>query len=134
MAESIKTVSMDDAAEKLREKIKLGFAELIPDEQWNEMIKAEFKKFLEPRTVRTQYGPDRIEPSGFSSICQDVLQKIVRERLEAETNTWKSWDATLSATVHEWMEKNGATIAQEFLKNLLSGALQQFANTMQFPR
>ncbi len=77
-----KAITADDAARLLREKIKLAFAEIIPPEQWEELIRAEFQRFTEDREKQNQYGGGAIKiRSGLSEVAGEVIREIACEQI-----------------------------------------------------
>lgn len=81
MADGIQKLNLDDAAAQLREKIKFAFAELIPDEQWEAMIKSEWEAFTKPSSRGHGYSS---EPAGFRKVAESVL----REQVNAAMKSW----------------------------------------------
>jgi hypothetical protein len=84
MTESLsRAISADDAAKILREKVKLSFAEIIPEEQWEQFIKTEFDKFTKPSQERLPYNRGWEEkPSVLSTVMQGVLRELAAEKLK----------------------------------------------------
>ena len=60
--------------DKVRDKIKQSLIDIIPDEQWNAMLKAEITMFFESRNERQSYGPDRKVPSDFHRIATSIIE------------------------------------------------------------
>jgi hypothetical protein len=83
---AIEAFNMDNAAKALRAKLQNAFVELIPEEQWEALLKEEFEKFLKPYTEKSQYGRsyDKEVPSKLSQVCNEILTNMFKERLKHE--------------------------------------------------
>lgn len=93
-------------AEAIRSKIQAEVVGLIPDEQWAQMITAEIKRFVEPRTVN-EYGK--------ITTTESPMQALIRVTLEAKFKDMlaKDLDSILQTT---W--ENGQHQKSELLKKL----------------
>lgn len=117
--------------EKLRDKMKQSMIDLIPEEQWNTMLKAELDSFFSDKTDRNAYSYNTV-PSELKQVIRKILneeiQKKVRDMLhspqwEAE---WKNNEMVAGEKIMALMKEHGASI----LNAWLAGAIQQVVTNM----
>ena len=124
MGDEIQQMDLNDAASKLRDKIKLGFAELIPDEQWEQMIRAEVVKFTEPKPILDYYKKKTGEsPSEFSVICRELLHEHVKEQVRAriQTDDYFPDGKQLWELLQAWLDVNYPKVLQELATGIMGG-------------
>ena len=121
-------------AEAIREKIKGAIIDVIPNEQWDAMILAEMKKFMDERYEGSGYHRHHI-PSGAQEVIQSVLMEDVKSRTKKmlESPEWNSyWDQNTGRIagekITEFMEKNGTVI----LNNWLGSMMQSFIDQLKY--
>lgn len=107
--------------DKVRDKIKQSLIDVIPDEQWNVMLKAEIGSFFENR-VTSNYGQQTQHPSEFRRIVGCVLEEETKKRVrELLTGPeWASyWDGTkmnVGNEIGRIARENGAAILAKWLE------------------
>lgn len=123
--------------DKVRTKIREQFVDLIPDEQWNQMIQGEIKDFMELK--RPDYNQQR-DVSGLRIIVRRMLEEEVKNRVNAilESKEWSSqWAPTppgsanhgsyghhaASEKITTMLKENGAEILNMWLSNAFQGVL-----------
>jgi hypothetical protein len=74
---NIKPFNAEDALKSVRERIKDSFVSLIPDEQWEQMVKKEIDEFFKERQVTSSYTKQK---SDFSSTVNSVLKEKATEK------------------------------------------------------
>lgn len=120
---AIAKLDLSDAAEQLKDKIKFAFAETIPDEQWEAMIQAELKKFIEPKVTYSGYNnrDKRVGPSEFSATAQEVLAEHMNEQLHEriKAGNFLPEGETLQALINTWLDENRAAMLDMFLEGLM---------------
>ncbi len=121
--------------DKVRDKIKQSLVDVIPDEQWNAMLKAEISAFFENRKERTAYGNDvREYPSEFRQIVKTVIEEETKNRVRAmlATPEWTSyWDGNKQQAGEEIARiarENGAAILAKWLE----AAIGQVISSIRF--
>lgn len=80
-----KPFSAEKAVDAIRERIRGALADLIPDEQWDTLIRAEVKDFLEDRTVERNSYRDTYHqtvPAGFKRLVREELTTETKNRLK----------------------------------------------------
>jgi hypothetical protein len=112
--------------DKVRDKIKQSLIDVIPDEQWNAMLKAEISGFFEHRTNRDQWGGTTTTMSEFHRIAKLVLEEETKKRLRDMLNgpDWTSyWDGNKQQAGEEIAKlarDNGAAILAKWLESAIS--------------
>lgn len=121
--------------EKLREKMKAALLDLIPEEQWESMLKAEVDAFFKNKTVQVNtasYYRNEERAGGFRSAVREVLTAETKKRVLAmlETDEWSGhWDGSRQVagkTVAKIVRENAA----EILENMFSMAAQNAVNAL----
>jgi hypothetical protein len=134
-ATDLATVSLDDAAEKLRDQIKSAFAELLTPEQWRALVRKELDRMFEPR-VGWEDGRKVELPSEFASIVRGLFTKEV-ERIaigiiktgdwHPESGSFWAWgqfQGRVSKHVEEWLTENASTLLAVTLHQLMGNTAQ----------
>ena len=132
---STEVTKFDPAAyvDKVRDKIKQSLVDVIPDEQWNTMLKAEISSFFENR-VTSQYGQPTPRPSEFRRIVNSVVEEETKKRIRDMLNSaeWTSyWDGTKQQAGEEIARiarDNGAAILAKWLE----AAIGQVISSIRF--
>lgn len=135
MTDSAVPAKFDNAslADKLRERIRSTLGELISDEQWTAMMRAEVDRFLKPRVEGSGYH-QRTTPSDFQAIAESVIGENVRARMKKhleESPEWQSrWDPkggpeNLPKRLEEMVERNLPVLMRECVGQLFAGLSQK---------
>jgi FKBP-type peptidyl-prolyl cis-trans isomerase (trigger factor) len=77
--QEIKKFDANEALKSVKEKIKDSFVSLIPDEQWNEMVKKEVDSYF--KETKEGYG-ERGYSSSFTKDVHSILSQEVKERVK----------------------------------------------------
>lgn len=131
--------------DKIREKIKSSLVDIIPDAQWDAMLRLEVTRFFENKIDTTPqnsyYGQakPREVPGEFRQVVLAELEKEtvrrVKELLASEE--WRVyWDGTklnVGAKIAELARDNGAAILSKWLEAAIGQVISgiQFARTGQ---
>ncbi len=136
MAETgIETVSIADAATKLRDKIHSAFAELLPPEQWQKLIEVELQKFLKPTKVRDSYSSREVEqPSLLQRMCEEEFKKhikslVVTELMKPEYQA-NAYQGEVSTAIQKWLTDNAQQLIQATVLELAGVSAQSLLNRM----
>lgn len=73
--------------EGVRNRVKATFVSLIPDDQWELMIKKEVDDFFK---TKDQYRSSREYVSDFSHLCQSVLKEYFEEKIREHIKQYES--------------------------------------------
>lgn len=113
-----------DVAKKLRERIQSAFVDLIPQERWDEMLKAEVEKFMADRVEKNTYGHEtKRQPSEFSRLCQSALGELVDA--EVKRRFKEISHEQLVAAVSTWLENNAQAMLMEFVQQMFKSGVQE---------
>lgn len=102
----------------VKDKIKDAFVTLIPDEQWNEMVKKEIDSYFQSK--QEGYG-ERGYSSSFTKDVHAVLQQEVKEKVKQYLNenfnaTWYDNGVPVcNAKVEEMITKNARKILSDMI-------------------
>ena len=92
----------------VRDKIKSSFVDLIPDEQWNQMVQKEIDDFFQPKSTNN-YNEYK---SNFQILIRNVLNEDAKQRLIDILNSpeyQENWN----------YDGNGNKIASHAISNLI---------------
>lgn len=134
---TIEKVTLENAAEQLKTKIRHAFVELLPDEQWKSMVEVELRAFTQPGTSTDQWGHRREPPpSAFSKICNDVFSDYIKEEIKkvlGSPDLQSKWDPNhtqLSVAIKSWLTENSASLIQSTVQALAGQVAQSIVNTI----
>ena len=126
MENEITKFNVEDAIKSIKDKIKDAFVTLIPDEQWNDMVKKEINAyFLE--TDDDYYH--RKKTSSFTADVHKILQEEVNERVKKylSDNFNTVWDnngrPVCDLKVEEFITKNAGKILADMIGAQFQAAL-----------
>lgn len=120
---AIQAFNFADAGQELKKKLRLAFAEMIPDEQWEQLLQAEFTKFTTVTHVKNTYSHGTTEhPSDLSVIAQDVLKEMANEALRQAFET-AGFAVKLEEKLNAHVAEHKEEILQEFVSKLIFGGI-----------
>lgn len=131
----IETISVQDAAAKLRDQIQSAFASLIPAEQWQKLIEAELNKFLSSTRVKDSWGNGyKDQPSLLESICVEEfkkhIQKIIAEELRKPKYNGNAYEGKVGEVINNWLTDHAQELIQATVLELAGVAAQSLVNRM----
>lgn len=121
-------------ADKLRDRMKASMVDIIPDEEWEMLLKTQLKDFFEDKSVVTAFGERKAQPSPFKNAVVQVLEeetkKRIREMLERPewSGYWNGQEAVAGKAIEEMVKEHGADI----LNNWLSSAIQAVVSRIKY--
>jgi hypothetical protein len=127
MENEIKKFDVNEAMKNVKDKIKDAFVTLIPDEQWNEMVKKEIDSYFKQTEARYD---NRQYVSDFTRDVHSVLQQEVKNRVKTYLNdnfnaTWYDNGVPVcNAKVEEMITKNAGKILSDMIGGTIQMALQ----------
>ena len=132
MENAIEKIDLKNAAEGLRDKVRLEFANAISPEQWSALIEGEIKNFFAERSSKKAHYPydSEIRPSIFSEMCQEIFKEEIEKNLKTLIDENKSWNGQISELVQEWMTKNSQKILETAVLGFCQMAAQEMLNNM----
>ena len=121
--------------DKVRDKIKQSLVDVIPDEQWNAMLKAEISSFFENKTEHDRWSnQSTTKPSEFRRLVAIVLEEETKRRIRdmLAGPEWESyWDGNKTQAGEEIARiarENGAAILAKWLE----AAIGQVISSIRF--
>lgn len=126
MPEEIKYFDANEALKHVKERIKDSLVSLIPDDQWNEMVKKEVDSYFKEKDEG--YG-DRGRSSSFTREVHTCLQEEVRVKVKEYlvTNFNKVWHNNgvpiCNEKVEEMITKNAGKILSDMIGATIQNAL-----------
>ncbi len=138
MTNTIERVTLENAAEQLKSKIRTAFVELLPEEQWKEMVTTELKRFTEHKPAeRDGYGNWRPEGSEFSKICREVFTEHIKTEIKSLLNgpEWHSaWGndgrQQISSAIKAWLTEHSVSLIQATVQAMAGQAAQHIVSGM----
>lgn len=114
----------------VRDRIKATFVSLIPDEQWEQLVKKEVDTFFAEDSRYYSRNNNR-DPSPFQQICRQVFEELTRDRLreymsQFESSTWDNQGPKLN----EELKKMLIEAAPDLLVSMLRVQVQNVVNSM----
>ena len=118
----------------VRDRIKATFVSLIPDDQWEIMVKKEVDKFF--KEINTSYN-QRIETTDFARLVNEVVVTECRQRLKEYLSTHEFnsvWQTngipTTSEKVKEILVENSGLVFANMIGGMMSQMLTDFRNNI----
>lgn len=136
--EAIQKFDINEAADKLKTKIRDAFMELLTPEQFKDMVMTELKRFTEETSTRDNYSGNRTPvPSEFSKICRGVFEQHIKDELkklldspEYRTN-WGGTDRMeISEAVQQWLTKHRRELIESTILTFAGSAAQAFLDNL----
>lgn len=114
----------------VRDRIKSTFVSLIPDEQWESMIKKEIQEFFEP--TKDRYNNYQ-QMSSFSKVCNEVLADITKGQIsdilkKYESTIWNNNELVMSDTLKDLLLKNASEIFTAMIGNRIQTIIHELKN------
>ena len=123
--------------DKVRDKIKQSLIDVIPDEQWNAMLRAEIASFFENKTDHDRWRNETTtKPSEFRRIAAIVFaeetKRRIREMLSGPdwTSYWDGQKQVAGEEIARIARENGTAILAKWLE----AAIGQIVSSIQFQR
>ena len=129
-----------DLATRLRDKIRVDMAELMPDDVWTGLLEAELQSFFKPKKTQQRQHPYREieEPSPFSVIVQEEMSKLVkakivervRVKLMAEVD---KATGEFDTQVMDYITANVSTMVEGWFTGIIRGQLASMTVNVDIP-
>jgi FKBP-type peptidyl-prolyl cis-trans isomerase (trigger factor) len=127
MENEIKKFDVNEAMKNVKDKIKDALVTLIPDEQWNEMVKKEVDSYFHQK--QEGYG-ERGYSSSFTKDVHSILEQEVKDRVKTYLNEnfnaiwYDNGVPVCNAKVEEMITKNAGKILSDMIGGTIQMALQ----------
>jgi hypothetical protein len=123
-----------DYVEAIRGKIRSAMVDVIPDERWDEMVKAEVERFFDGKDVRVDnWGNTVRTTTGFKELVQKLLAEEVSARMRAYfsspewTARWSGGHPVASEKVAEIVKEHAPEIIGRWLGAAVQSAITGMA-------
>jgi len=125
----------DQIMKNVSERIKDTFASLIPDDQWEKMVKKEIDSFfVEIQGDRWQNAQHHKNWSKFQLVVWDELEKFSRHKIKEAIDKCKSYKFDGDKLVlNEIVEKLIIENADKIMLSLIRNAVQHTVNNLNIP-
>lgn len=129
---STESFSAGAMASELKDKIRLDVAKLMPDEQWEQLLREEIQVFLRSSSRKNTYGDTIHQPSALRRIVDEVLRErtkvCVSEMLS--TDEWAGfWDGQ-KRTAGKEIERIAKEAGPDIVKGLIGDAISSMVDSM----
>lgn len=113
----------------VRDRIKATFVSLIPDEQWDALIKKESEAFF---GAKDRWGGYSNKYSDFEKLANEVMMKVATEKVEKFISEYKStdWTDSSNSKLNEKLVALMSEKSSEILVGLLHRMFQDTVNSM----
>ena len=116
----------------VKDRIKSTFVSLIPDEQWEQMVKTEVDNFFKGKELG--YQGNRVYASDFQVLVRNMVNQEAKDRLVAYmsgTDFQEIWQANgqpiASEAVRKLVVENSGAILTNFYSGIVSSMMHTFA-------
>jgi hypothetical protein len=122
MTTEINQFDASQAMASVKERIKDAFVSLIPDEQWEQMVKKEVASYFDVKTE----GYTRGQSSDFTQDVHRVLKEEVDKRVKEylQSNFTTVWDQNGLAKCNQKVEEIITKNAGKVLADMIGGSMQ----------
>jgi hypothetical protein len=123
-------------ARKLRDRIRVGLMELIPDEQWDALIKSEVEAFTKPERLDQWGRPVQPSRSSLQHMIRDELNQEAKARIKAtlEDEDFKreylDGRYVIGQAVKKIANELAPTILTGFVESIVESALSRVRNSL----
>lgn len=122
--------------EGIKDRIKATFASMIPDDQWDAMIKKVVDDYF---NSRSENWHEKRRTSNFEDLAYNLLQEETKSRIAAflktdgfVTDTWKSFGPpVITEKVKKMFIENSGEIFMNVLGGTFQAMMQQYHAQLQ---
>lgn len=130
MAEAI--TNPQDLTDKIKDKIKATFIDLIPESQWESLIQSAVDNYTKPTSEHNFTGNDKVTPSCLETdvhkLLNEELKLRVNERIRVVSNNWMDGEGGIKLNTE--LEAILVKAAPQMLVNIMSNVAGQVMNNM----
>lgn len=132
MSNEIEKFDPSKLMDGVKDRIKATFASLIPDEQWQQLVKTQYDAFFD----RPWDGYNKKEtPSNFDKLCKQILEEVAKEKIKElltqyASDNWSNNGLIASEALKELLTEN----ADKIFINVISSMMQSVIYSMQNSR
>lgn len=120
----------------VKDRIKATFVSLIPDDKWDELVKAEVDRWFNTKTERERYG-DAPRYTGFQSVCNSLFEEFAKKKisefLEQYTSNGNSFESGYTIPIlNENLKELLISCAPQLFVSAMGGMFQGVINDMKY--
>ncbi len=133
METAVNKFDANEAMKSVKDKIKDSFVSLIPDEQWNEMVKKEIDEYFKEREEGAGYRnyASMFTKDVHSVLSQEVNVKVKNYLIENFSDTWyNNGIPVCNKKVEEIITNNAGKILADMIGGSIQSALSQAGYNM----
>lgn len=134
MGEEIEKINTESLADKVKDRIRAAFVELIPEEQWKAMVSREIDGFVNDK--RDRWG--NIQHAALPKIINEALTAYARDRVKKalESPHWEGLasadEAKVNAAIEKLIQDNIGAVVMTVLQNTFRSAVTAAVVRMSF--
>lgn len=125
--------------EGIKDRIKAEFASLIPDEQWNQMVKKEVDDFFNTTEQDRSYQSSIMNhKTRFDFLIKEMLSQYCTDKFKEYLNSEKftvmfdsKGKSIMSAAITKIMVENSGDILMNFFGGMMDSAITDLKMKMQ---
>lgn len=120
----------------VKDRIKATFISLIPDDQWEIMVKKEIDKFFELRDTNNYSNSQDRWKSDFGNLVRNEVHEYCKNKLaeylkQPEFNeSWKGNEARVSEYIKKFMIENSGELMMNMFGGLFQSAISSLKSQM----
>lgn len=113
----------------VKDRVKATFVALIPDEQWDQMVKKEVDDFFSRKNMWEDYK----EASPFQLLCRSVFEDIskckIRDMLEnLASDQWENNRPKMNEELRKMLIESAPDLFVNMLKNMFQNCINTVRN------
>ncbi len=127
-----KEFNPNDALDAIKSRIKDVYVSLIPEEQWNEMVKNEIDRYFKRGDSPNAYGnSSSLKVSNFAHDVHAVLMEETKRRTREylQNNFTQQWDQNgvprCNQLIEEMITKNSGKILADMIGGIFQNSIAQ---------
>lgn len=121
--ETTPNVNAESLAQKLKDKVQLDIATMMPGSQWKKLLQGHIDTFLNEHTEKDEWGHVRTRQPSLKAVVHEVLTEMTREKAREmlESEEWKGFWKDGEEMAGQRIE----ALIKEALPDILSAVLQR---------
>lgn len=123
-------VNISSATSALRQKLQASFLDLIPEEKWNELVKAEWIKF-----TAEERGYHGNKPSELQSLIKKEFELIATTKIKEVLSNpeWQAqWPENISKQVNKLILEHRDELVEAMLKSMMGTSIQTLLSSLNY--
>jgi hypothetical protein len=128
MSDAIVRFDPNTLKDRISDRIKNSFVELVPEDAWKALVQAELDKFFKPQFVKHGYNDVKEEPSELSKIISAEIRERLMKAVEIELDKPEyqdKWNSGLQKNVGgDFANAVCKELTNELVSSLFNGIVQ----------